>query len=97
MAETKRATEIETEAVSYGLMVGFDAVDCGHITFAEATEDSPERLVAGPNTPSQKRWKQLRYIIEPVAKAVLQYANSTAEPVKNGGITHGHLSPFRRP
>jgi len=82
MAETKRAARIETEAISYGLTVGFDAVDCGHIACAEANEDSPERLVAGPNTPSPKRWKQLRYIIEPVAKAVLQYAKARSKLIR---------------
>ena len=82
IANTKRAASIEAGAISYGLAVGVDAVDSGHIAFAEATKYLPERLVAGPKAPSHKQWKKLRYIVAPVAKAVLQYAKASSKLTK---------------
>lgn len=73
---SSRQLHLRTEAVKFGLTVGFDAVDRGEIAFAPATTDSPERLIQGPNASGGHNWSKLNYAIQPVAPAILQYAKA---------------------
>lgn len=59
--------------------MGFDAVDNDVLAYASTSDDEDERLVRGPNAPAGRGWKQLLYVIHPVAKAILQYAKAKGQ------------------
>ena len=73
---SSRQIHLRTETIKFGLTVGFDAVDRGEIAFAPATANAPERLIQGPNARREHHWSKLKYSIQPVAPAILQYAKA---------------------
>lgn len=75
LASARQARQTD-EAINFGLTIGFNAVDKGELSFAPATDDTPERLVRGPNAPKSSRWSQIMYAIHPVATAILKYAKA---------------------